>query len=161
MAGKDRERMRKYRMASRVELCIFAAVAALGSLGGGEMLDSPRLLLAICLLLWGGLRLYCGAVPPAPQKQAGRSGVIFQRILGTSLLHLWDFFRAYGCMHIALPDVKGSLSGARDKAGAPECCAGNRTGLLARLLGRRPIFSAASVTVWPADGSYRQNRGEG
>lgn len=53
MAGKDRERMRKYRMASRVELCIFAAVAALGSLGGGEMLDSPRLLLAICLLLWG------------------------------------------------------------------------------------------------------------
>ena len=41
MAGKDRERMRKYRMASRVELGIFAAVAALGSLGGGEMLDSP------------------------------------------------------------------------------------------------------------------------
>ena len=34
MAGKDRERMRKYRMASRVELCIFAAVAALGRVDG-------------------------------------------------------------------------------------------------------------------------------
>ena len=43
MAGKDRERMRKYRMASRVELCIFAAVAALEQ-GRDVMLDIKRLM---------------------------------------------------------------------------------------------------------------------
>ena len=54
MPDKDRDQIRKYRIASRAEFGIFAAVAAVGSFGRGDkLLDSPKILLAICLLLCG------------------------------------------------------------------------------------------------------------
>ena len=97
MAGKDRERMRKYRMASRVELCIFAAVAALGSLGGGEMLDSPRLLLAICLLLWGSPAILRRSSADSPKARGTLRGLFSanSRDIPTSPLGFFPRLRLY------------------------------------------------------------------
>ena len=78
MPGKDRDQMRKYRMASRAEFGIFAVIVAAGSFGRGDrLLESPKILLAICLLLCGVSGYIAAQFRRLPRRKRDAPGAFF------------------------------------------------------------------------------------
>ena len=71
---------------------------------------------------------------------------LFQRIFGTSLRYLWDFYGSYSCLHGDLSDVSLLPPGAQGKAAAPEFYADGKSGSQCRLIERRPLFLRSGVT---------------
>ena len=62
-------------MASRAEFGIFAVIAAAGSFGRGDrLLESPKILLAICLLLCGVSGYIAAQFPGSPEESGTLRG---------------------------------------------------------------------------------------
>ena len=70
-------------MASRAEFGIFAVIAAAGSFGRGDrLLESPKILLAICLLLCGVSGYIAAQFRRLPRRKRDAPGAFFSEFSG-------------------------------------------------------------------------------